>query len=149
MRLSAAELLLRPVRAHGIELGHPVDLILAPSNGRRAVGFEVLCRDEEHRFLPLAATILDGRDIAVASTLTLLDDAELEYYRERAGTLGSLRGSEVARAGRAVGTLKDVLIGADGGIEAVVLVTDEGEVEMPYDADVELPPPSRERRKRS
>jgi hypothetical protein len=143
MRLSAAALLLRPVRVHGIDLGRPVDLIFAPANGRRAVGFEILCGDEEHRFLPLAAATVEPDEITVASTLTLLDDAELAYYRERASTLESLRGVQVARAGRPLGTLKDLVIGADGGIVAVVVVTDEGEVELPYDADVELPPPRR------
>ena len=145
MRLSAAQLLLRPVRVHGIDLGRAVDLILAPTNGRRALGFEVLCGDEERRFLPLAAATLQADEIEVASTLTLLDDAELAYYREHTSTLASLRGVRVSRAGRPVGALKDLVIGADGGIEAVVVVTDEGEVELPYDADVELPPPRRPR----
>ena len=143
MRLSTAELLSRPVRVHGIDLGRAVDLILTPTNGRRALGFEVLCGDEERRFLPLAAATLQADEIAISSTLTLLDDAELAYYRERASTLASLRGVLVSRAGRPLGALKDLVIGADGGIDAVVVVTDEGEVELPYDADVELPPPRR------
>ena len=146
MRLSAAQLLLRPVRVHGIDLGRAVDLILAPTNGRRALGFEVLCGDEEHRFLPLAAATVRADEIEVASTLTLLDDAELAYYRERASTLASLRGLQVSQAGRPLGALKDLVIGADGGIVAVVVLTDEGEVELPYDADVELPPPRRQNR---
>lgn len=141
MGVSAADLLLRPVRVRGIQLGRPVDLILAPTDGRRALGFDVLCGDEEHRFLPLAAATVHATEIAITSTLTLLDDTELAYYRERGGTLASLRGAQVESGGAPVGALKDLRLGADGSIDAVVVDTGEGVVELPYETDVALPPP--------
>jgi hypothetical protein len=43
----------------GIELGRPVDLLI-DRNRPRAVGFDVLCGDEAHRFLPfVVATFRD------------------------------------------------------------------------------------------
>jgi hypothetical protein len=139
MRVFGDELLGLPVRVHGIELGRPVDVILAPSNGRRALGLDVLCGDAGHRFLPLAAASVGTAAIEIGSTLTLLDDAELEYYRERGSTLRSLRGAKVERGGRAVGALRDLRIGSDGSIEAVLVETSEGDVELPYAPDVQLP----------
>src|SRR5207253_2289070 len=43
-----------PVRARGIELGRPMDIVLDLAGGR-AVGIEVFCGDKRRRFLPLAA----------------------------------------------------------------------------------------------
>jgi hypothetical protein len=141
MRVFGDDLLRLPVRVNGIQLGRPVDVILAPTNGRRAVGLDILCGDSEHRFLPLAAARLGTEEIALASTLTLLDDAELAYYRERGSTLRALRGARVTRGGRSVGKLLDLAIGADGSIVAVTVETPDGVVELPYEADVELPEP--------
>ena len=143
MGVSADELLLRPVKVRGIELGTPVDLILAPTNGRRALGFDVLCGDHEHRFLPLAAARLDAGEIQIESTLMLLDGAELEYYRERGSTLASLRGARVSRGGLPAGRLRDILVGRDGAIDALVLESDAGEIVVPYDTGVDLPPSRR------
>lgn len=143
MRVFGDELIGLPVRVHGIQLGRPVDVILAATNGRRAVGLDVLCGDDEHRFLPLAAATLGAGAIEIASTLTLLDDAELEYYRAHGSTLTSLRGVAVARRGFTVGTLRDLRIGDDGSIEAVLVETTDGDLELPYGVDVELPEPRR------
>ena len=137
--LSGDELLRLSVTAHGIRLGRPVDLILGPANGRRAVGLDVLCGDEEHRFLPLAAATLDPHGIRLSSSLALLDETELAYYRERGSTLRGLRGRPVVRRGRPVGALKDLVLDADGSIDALLVETRNGPVEVSYGADVELP----------
>lgn len=143
MRLSTDELLRRPVRVKDIRLGQPVDVILARADGRRALGLDVLCGDLERRFLPLAAAEVAGEQIAVSSALTLLDDAELAYYQERGSTLRSLRGAVVRRRRRPVGLLKDLVLAADGSIDAVVVETSRGRAELEYGPDVELPSPLR------
>ena len=43
--VSASELLRLPVRMHGIQLGHAVDVIF-DRDRRRALGLEVLCGDD-------------------------------------------------------------------------------------------------------
>ena len=61
---AAAELLSLPVRLHGIQLGRPVDALL-DARVDRVLGFEVLCGDGAHRFLPFAvARRPGGRDRA-------------------------------------------------------------------------------------
>ncbi len=83
----AAEALLRlPVKVRGIRLGWPVDAIL-DADGGRALGLDVLCGDDVHRFLPLAAAELRDDAIVVESALTLLTDAERRYYRSRGSAL--------------------------------------------------------------
>ena len=57
-RRLAGELLRLPVRTRGIEIGRPVDVIVDPVRNR-ALGFDVLCRDEEHRFLPWTAAVIE------------------------------------------------------------------------------------------
>jgi hypothetical protein len=47
----ADDLLELPVRMRGIALGRAVDLLI-DREGPRAIGFDVLCGDEAHRFLP-------------------------------------------------------------------------------------------------
>jgi len=106
-RRLAGELLRLPVRTRDIEIGHPVDLIVDPV-GNRAVGFDVLCRDDEHRFLPwTAATIGDGA-IAVESPLVMLSEEQLAFYRTRAASLREL-----------VAVLGNVLVDPDGTFEVV------------------------------
>jgi len=99
------ELLRRPVKIRGIQLGRAVDLILDPA-GRRVLGFDVLCGDGAHRFLPIAAAEAGTSEISVRSSLTLLDPAELAFYRERGTTLTALREEE----------LDDVVLDDDGGV---------------------------------
>lgn len=123
----AEELLRLPVRLHGIQLGRPVDLIV-DLDAERALGLDVLCGDEVHRFLPLAAARVADDEITVTSALTLLEEAELAFYRTRASSLSTLRGGELERNGALVGRLRDVVVGADGGLDAV-LVEDEGTVQ--------------------
>jgi hypothetical protein len=124
MRGRAADDLLRlPVRLEGVEVGYPVDVIL-DIPARRVLGFEVRCRDETHRFLPFSTADVQPDAIHIGSALTLLETAELEYYRNAASTLRSLRGRDVERAGVPSGPLKDVLVGEGGAIEALLVERD-------------------------
>ncbi len=86
----------------------------------RVVGIEVLCGDEERRFLPFGAAELRADEIAVASTLTLLDESQIAFYRRHATTLRALRQdlAEVA--------LRDVEIAGDGEIVSLLLARDDG-----------------------
>jgi hypothetical protein len=88
--LTAEGLLKLPVRVRGIHVGWPVDVILDAA-GTRAIGLDVLCGDENHRFLPLAAAELRPDVIDVRSPLTLLTSVELDFYRSRGSTLKELR----------------------------------------------------------
>jgi hypothetical protein len=87
----AEELLALPVRVRGIELGRPVDLLI-DRKAPRAVGFEILCGDQAHRFLPFAVTTLKEDAIEIESPLVLLDFAQVGFYREQATTLSELNG---------------------------------------------------------
>jgi uncharacterized protein YrrD len=78
----------------GIEVGRVVDVILE-ANADRALGLDVLCRDGEHRFLPMAAVASVAADVEIDSALTLLEPAELAFYRAhgrslRGGASGTL-----------------------------------------------------------
>ena len=106
-RLLAGDLLRLPVRTKGIEIGRPVDVIVDPERNR-ALGFDVLCRDGSHRFLPLSAAVFDTEQIAVASPLMLLAEDQLDFYRTRAKSLRAL-----------VPVLESVTVDADGTLEFV------------------------------
>jgi hypothetical protein len=136
---AAEELLRLPVRVHGIELGRPVDLILDLGPPLRVLGFDVLCGDEDHRFLPLGAATIAEDEIAVGSTLTLLERGEVRYYREHGGTLRTARGADVERGGEHLGELRDLVIRPDGSIEAVVTDGRERRVELGRDVQVRFP----------
>ncbi len=138
---SGDELLRKPVTMHGIPLGRPVDLILDLDG--RGLGLDILCRDEVHRFLPLAAADISAEEITVASPLTLLEDAELAFYRKRGTTLNSLRGGSVSRAGTPVGKLDDLEFAADGSVATVVVADGSGRRRVPFSADVRLGPLTR------
>lgn len=123
--LRAEELLSRPVRFNGIELGRPVDVML-DLEARRAVGLELRCGDESRRFLALGAATVEADAIEVDSPLVLLDESELRFYRDQARTLRALRGTSVEERGRAIGVVRDVVLGEDGAIEEVVLADGPG-----------------------
>ncbi len=141
-RVRGDDLLRLPVRLHGIQLGLPVDLLLDRQD-LHAVGLDVLCGDEVHRFLPLSAASVREDEIAIASPLVLLEEDELAFYRARALSIGAARGRPVDRAGRRVGTLRDVGLGADGSLETVVVETDGREESVRVDGSVRLHPASR------
>ncbi|HWG56882.1 MAG TPA: PRC-barrel domain-containing protein [Gaiellaceae bacterium] len=101
--LRADELLQRAVRLRGIRLGRIVDVIFDP-DATRVVGFDVLCGDEVHRFLPFSAVGAAAPALEVSSALMLLDTHELEFYR-RYGL--SLEGGNAPR---------DALVSVDGAV---------------------------------
>lgn len=126
-----------PVRSGGAELGRPVDLVVDVETWR-AVGVEVICGDRVRRFLPLAAAAIGADEIAVTSSLTLLDEAGAVFYRERTDALSALRGQEVERAGQLLGELVDVLLDEDGAICGLVVDSRAGEVQVPLEGRVRL-----------
>jgi hypothetical protein len=103
--LQAEQLLRRPVVVRGIRLGRIADVIFDP-DATRVVGFDVLCGDELHRFLPFPAAVVAGDALEVESTLTLLDADELDFYRRH--------GLSLATAAE----LRDARVRADGAVEA-------------------------------
>ena len=124
-----------PVRLHGIQLGRPVDLIVDPPSGR-ALGFDVLCGDDVHRFLPIAAAQLGDDEIAVGSSLMLLED--VAFYRKRGESLRELRGRPVRRGRRELGVLLDLTVDRDGTLLEVVLDRDGSELRAPFDRSLDL-----------
>jgi len=122
--LSGDGLLALPVRLHEIELGRPVDVLL-DREALRAVGLDVLCGDDVHRFLPLPTASIGPDALTIYSPLVLLEEDELDFYRSRAFALSALRGRPVTHERREVGSLQDVILGLDGELIAVVLETGE------------------------
>ena len=106
-KLLAGDLLRLPIRTKGIEIGRPVDLLVDPARNR-ALGFDVICRDESRRFLPLTAAVVDADEIAVDSALTLLAEEQLDFYRRRARSLRELKP-----------VLERVTVDSDGTLELV------------------------------
>lgn len=138
MRGVSAERLLRlPVRVRGIELGRPVDLMLDRDH-TRALGFEVLCGDEERRFLPLALATVRESELEIRSSLGLLEEAELAFYTKRGSTFGALRGCGVVRARTLLGELVDLTLAADGTIASLVVATPDGCEELDFGTDIAL-----------
>jgi hypothetical protein len=117
---SASSLLRLPVRLRGIALGRAVDVIV-DAEGFRALGLDIRCNDDEHRFLPLSAAAVDADEIAVSSALTLLAENELAFYRARARTMRELRGAVVTSSRRAIGRLEDAILSNDGALVELVL----------------------------
>ena len=128
-RCSGAELLVRPVRLNGIQLGRPVDVVLALAP-MRAIGLDVHCGDNVVRFLPLAAARVRDDHVEVRSALLLLDEGHTSFYRRGTRGLRSLRGLAVERRRRRVGDLADVVLGDDGTV--LELVLEDGR-RRPYD----------------
>ena len=114
------ELLALPVRLHGIQLGRPVDLLL-DLDARRAVGLDVICGDEVHRFLPLPTAAVRKEEIGILSPLVLLERRELDFYRAQTLALSRLRGGTVELYGRALGPLRDVVVSEDGRVIAAIV----------------------------
>jgi hypothetical protein len=135
--LSAEELLRLPVRLAGIDVGYAVDLILDPAQGR-ALGLDVLCKDELHRFLPLATTDVEDDAIELSSPFALIDDAGFEFYRDRTSSLRMLKGTHVAHGGNDLGALRDVVVSLAGEIEAFVVETEAGVERVPVGPGVLL-----------
>jgi hypothetical protein len=128
-------LLALPVRLHGIQLGRPVDLLLDRA-ARTAVGLDVLCGDEVHRFLPLPTATVRREEIRVLSPLVLLERRELEFYRARTLALSRLRGGAVELNGRKLGLLRDVIVGDD--LRVIAAIVDGKRV--PFDQGLRFAP---------
>ena len=109
--LQAEQLLRRPVVVRGIRLGRIVDVIFDP-DATRVLGFDVLCGDELHRFLPFPAAVVAAEALEVESTLTLLDSEELDFYRRQGLSLTS------------VAELRDARVRTDGAVEAADVAGD-------------------------
>jgi len=103
--LQAEQLLRRPVLVRGIRLGRIADVLFDPE-GARVVGFDVLCGDDIHRFLPFPAAELANGALAIESSLTLLDEETLAFYRRRGRSLAELD------------ELREAIVGATGAVEA-------------------------------
>ena len=78
-----------PVLVRGIRLGEVEDVLLDATEPR-ILGFDVLCGDGANRFLPFSTARTGAVGIDVASTLTLLDERELQFYRDRSRRLASV-----------------------------------------------------------
>jgi hypothetical protein len=100
----AEELLTLPVRVRGIEVGRPVDLIVDRDRSR-ALGFDVLCGDEAHRFLPFAVAAVREDEIEIFTPLVLLDFGQVGFYREQADWLREQNGE-----------LRELVVAADGAL---------------------------------
>ena len=86
--MTGVGLLNKRVIMGGIELGRVVDVLL-DETGERPVGFDVLCGDGTHRFLPYATALLGGDEVEVGSPLVLLGRDQLDFYRRHGRPLRS------------------------------------------------------------
>ena len=123
LRASAVES--RAVCFADIRLGAVVDVLLDDSL-QRVLGFDVLCGDRRHRYLPLPACEIGERAISVPSALVLMHQ-ELDFYRARGRALTAVRGFPVRRGERSLGTLRDLVFAPEGALLEVVLEVDEAE----------------------
>jgi hypothetical protein len=96
---TASSLLRLPVSVRGIRLGE-VEAVLLDREGPRIIGLDVRCGDGLNRFLPFSTARQNGGGIEIDSTLTLLDSAELAFYRSRSRSLDSAPDLAAARIGR-------------------------------------------------
>ena len=128
--LSGNEILALSLRLHGIELGRPADVLLDRET-LRVVGLDVLCGDQEHRFLALPTAAVGDDGLMIHSPLVLLEEDELGFYRARAFSLQALRGKPVMRKQTNVGTLGDIVFRRDGTLVALELESGD---RIPYDA---------------
>ena len=86
--MRGVEVLNQRVMTGGVELGRVVDVILDES-GSRPIGFDVLCGDGSHRFLPFPTARLRGEHVEIDSPLMLLEREQLDFYREHGRALRS------------------------------------------------------------
>jgi hypothetical protein len=98
--LQADALLRRPVLLRGIRLGRVDDVLFDP-DATRILGFDVLCGDALHRFLPFPAADISRDGLVVGSPLTLLDSEELAFYRRHGRSLAD-------------GGVRDAVVSPDG-----------------------------------
>jgi hypothetical protein len=140
--LSGDVLLGLPVRLHGLQLARPVDILL-DREALRAVGLDLLCGDDGHRFLPLATAAITGGEISIRSPLVLLEADQLDFYRSRSFSLGSLRGRPVQVNRRDAGILRDIVVAPSGDLVAVLVETNGGTTRLPADGTLRFAPERR------
>ena len=78
--------------------------MLLDATANRILGLDVLCGDGANRFLPYAIARHAAQGIEIESTLTMLDEHELGFYRSH------------GRALTTVPELAEALVAADGGL---------------------------------
>jgi hypothetical protein len=131
------DILVLPVRLHGIQLGRPIDLLLDRKE-LKVLGLDVRCGDGVHRFLPLPTAAIRDGEIAIASPLVMLEEDELAFYRSRALALTSLRKRPVQRRRRELGRLDDIVVRSDGTLQELVVAADGVEAQVPFDDSVRI-----------
>ena len=136
LRASAVES--RPVCYADIRLGVVVDVLL-DDGLQRVLGFDVLCGDRAHRYLPLAACEVGDRSVSVGSALVLLRQ-ELDFYRERGRALTAVRGFPMRRGVQTLGTVLDLVFAPAGELLEVVVETDEGRARVAAGPDLVVGP---------
>lgn len=128
----------RPVCFADIRLGVVVDVLLDDSL-RRVLGFDVLCGDRQHRYLPLPASEISDAAIGVPSALVLLQQ-ELDFYRERGRALTAVQGFPVRKARRELGILVDLVFTHQGDLLALVVEGESGTTEVPAEGGLVVGP---------
>lgn len=141
--LTGDELLRLPVKVRGIQVGRVVDVLLHPTEPR-ALGADVLCGDDRHRYLPFLAARVERGAFELTSPLVLLDLRSDSFYRVEARALSELRGAPLAGGS----PLQDIVLDRDWGIVELVLGERDGPRRVPLDGLV-LPPRGQRRRKLS
>lgn len=136
--LRATAVVSRPVCYRDIRLGVVVDLLLDHAY-TRVLGFDVLCGDRAHRFLPFAACEFGDDGLSVPSALVLMSQ-ELNFYRDRCRSLNAVRGFPVRRGGTELGTLDDFEVAADGEVARLLVHSPEGVRAVAADGRVLLGP---------
>lgn len=130
------------MRLHGLQLGHPTDLLL-DRDALRVVGIDVVCGDEAHRFLPFPTASVDDDALTITSPLVLLEADELAFYRSRSFALSALRDRPVARKGTRLGILRDVVVGSGGWLSAVLVERDGMTERIAFEGDLQFAPERR------
>jgi hypothetical protein len=133
-----------PVRLRGILLGRPTDLILHPS-APRLLGLEVLCGDQNVRFLPSSTAVLREQEIEVGSPFVLLELPSDSLYRSDARPLSSLIGMPFGEDGA---VFRDLVLGPGWTIQEVVLEDGCGERRVPVGGALLKKPVTRSARRR-
>jgi uncharacterized protein YrrD len=121
-----------------IRLGAVVDVLLDDSL-QRVLGFDVLCGDRVHRYLPLPACEIGEDAILVPSALVLMRQ-ELDFYRERGRALTAVRGFPVRRGGRSLGTLRDLVFAPGGELLEVILDAEDDDTTVEWGPELLVGP---------
>ena len=103
------------------------------------------CRslEEDRAKMPLPTAAVGRDGLTIHSSLVLLEEDELDFYRARALALSSLRGRSVEHGGRAAGSLRDVVLAPSGSLLSVV-VEHAGRTErLPFDQTLRIAPEAR------